>query len=102
MNIERKKYAELLKWKASSDKSKAILIKGARRVGKSYLAETFAKKEYKTHIIIDFSSPRPGTLKIFREYGNKELLNEFFNQLSVLYGVTLYPGKSLFVFDEVQ
>ena len=49
MDIQRKAYEKLLQWKNSSERSKAILIKGARRVGKSYLAEAFAKKEYQSY-----------------------------------------------------
>lgn len=102
MEIQRKAYQTLLKWKNGSSSAKAILIKGARRVGKSYLAEEFAKKEYQTYIMIDFSSPVPGTLKVFQQYGNRTNLDELYNQLSVLYGVPLYPGKSVIIFDEVQ
>lgn len=102
MDIDRKAYQQLLNWKNSSPSSKAILIKGARRVGKSYLAEEFARKEYESYILIDFSSALPGTLNIFQKYGNKASVDEFFNQLSVLYSTPLYPGKSVFIFDEVQ
>lgn len=102
MKIRRKAYQELLEWKNSSDMSKAILVKGARRVGKSYLVEEFARNEYRSYIMIDFSSVIPGTLKVFQEYGNRAKLDEFFNQLSVLYGSPLYPGKSVIIFDEVQ
>ena len=102
MDIKRKAYDRLLTWKNASDSSKAILIKGARRVGKSYLAELFARNEYRSYIMIDFSSPIPGTIKVFKEYGNRSQLDEFFNQLSVLYGVPLYPGESVFIFDEIQ
>ena len=102
MDIKRKAYTGLLEWKNSSDSAKAILVKGARRVGKSYLCEHFARKEYRTYILIDFASPRPGTKKIFEQYGNRSNLNEFFNQLSVLYGVPLYERDSVLIFDEVQ
>ena len=102
MNIERKAYGKLLQWKNSSDASKAILIKGARRVGKSYLAEAFAKKEYQSYILIDFASPLKGTKQIFEKYGNRQNLTEFFNQLSVLYGVPLTERKTVFIFDEIQ
>ena len=102
MDIKRKAYTDLLKWKNSAPSSKAILIKGARRVGKSYLAETFAQKEYASYILIDFASPQAGTKAIFEKYGNRQALNEFFNQLSVLYGVPLYEGRSVFIFDEIQ
>jgi len=100
--IKRKAYHELLEWKNSGDSSKAILIKGARRVGKTVLSEEFAKNEYRSHIVIDFSSPVPETLDVFQKYGNRARLDEFFNQLSVLYGTPLYPRESIFVFDEVQ
>ena len=102
MEIKRKAYQKLSEWKRSSDTSKAIMIKGARRVGKSYLAEHFAANEYKTYILIDFASPLPGTKRIFSEYGNKSSLDEFFNQLSVLYGVPLQERKSCIIFDEIQ
>ena len=88
--IERKAYKQLLDWKNSSDNGKALLIKGARRVGKSFLAETFAKNEYKSYILIDFSSPLQGTLQVFKKYGNKGTLDEFFNQISILYSTPLY------------
>ena len=61
MDIQRKTYNQLLQWKNATPSSKAILIKGARRVGKSYLAETFAKREYSSYILIDFASPLAGT-----------------------------------------
>ena len=102
MDIRRKAYDKLLQWKHSSDSSKAILIKGARRVGKSYLAEAFAKNEYQTFILIDFASPLKGTKTIFEKYGNRQHLNDFFNQLSVLYAVPLIERRSVFIFDEIQ
>ena len=102
MDIQRKAYNQLLRWKNATASSKAILIKGARRVGKSYLAEAFAKKEYSTYILIDFASPLAGTKAIFEKYGNRHSLNEFFNQLSVLYGTPLIERKSVFIFDEIQ
>lgn len=102
MELYRKAYQELRKWKDANNTSKAILIQGARRVGKSYLAELFAKNEYETYLMIDFASPRAGTIKVFEEYGNKESLTELFNQLSVIYGVPLREHRSLIIFDEIQ
>lgn len=102
MIIKRKIYQDLAMWKNSSNDSKAILIKGARRVGKSFLTEEFAKNEYKSYILIDFSSPKNGTLRIFNKYGNKYSLDEFFNQLSVLYSTPLYNRQSVIIFDEIQ
>lgn len=102
MVIRRKAYEKLLQWKNASGSSKAILIKGARRVGKSYLAEAFAKNEYQSYIMIDFASPFKGTKAIFEKYGNRHSLTEFFNQLSVLYGVPLFERRSVLIFDEIQ
>lgn len=102
MILQRKIYQRLLEWKNSSSAGKAMLIKGARRVGKSFMAEEFAKQEYKSYILIDFSSPMEGTLHIFKKYGNKYALDEFFNQLSVLYATPLYHRESVLIFDEIQ
>ncbi len=102
MILQRKIYQRLLEWKNSSSAGKAMLIKGARRVGKSFMAEEFAKQEYKSYILIDFSSPMEGTLQIFKKYGNKYTLDEFFNQLSVLYATPLYHRESVLIFDEIQ
>ncbi len=102
MILQRKLYQKLLDWKNSTTDSKALLIKGARRVGKSFLSEEFAKNEYKSYILIDFSSPLLGTLQIFKKYGNRYSLDEFFNQLSILYSTPLYPRQSILIFDEIQ
>lgn len=102
MDIKRKAYDQLINWKKTNDGSKALLIKGARRVGKSYIAEKFGKNEYRSYILIDFASPKNGTIKIFEKYGTRESLTELFNQLSVLYETVLYDRNSLFIFDEVQ
>ena len=102
MDIRRKAYDKLLDWKNSSSSSKAIMVKGARRVGKSFLVEGFAKNEYKTYILIDFASPPKNLLNVFKQYGNQHSLDEFFNQLSVLYSTPLIPGNSVIIFDEVQ
>lgn len=100
--LHRKIYQKLIEWKNSSSVGKAILIKGARRVGKSFIAEEFAKNEYKSYILIDFSSQMDGTLQIFKKYGNKYNLDDFFNQLSLLYATPLYNRESVLVFDEIQ
>ena len=75
MILHRKAYEKLIQWKNSSVSSKAILIKGARRVGKSFLAENFAKNEYKSYILIDFSRTTSDILECFDDIGN---LNIFF------------------------
>ena len=65
MALKRKIYQNLLNWKNSSKGSTAIMIDGARRVGKSYVAEEFAKNEYKSYIIIDFANISPEIEKLF-------------------------------------
>lgn len=97
-----KGYQELLKWKNSSEGSKAILVSGARRVGKSFLVEDFAKNEYKSYILIDFASLDKSVISIFEKFGNKMRIDEFFNQLSVMFSTKLYNHESLIIFDEVQ
>lgn len=100
MALKRKIYQNLLNWKNSSKGSTAIMIDGARRVGKSYVAEEFAKNEYKSYIIIDFAnvSPEIEKLFIYERYD----LNFFFQKLMAFYGTQLYPRESIIIFDEVQ
>lgn len=99
MNIERKIYQALLAWKRETGGRKALLIEGARRVGKSTIAEKFAKEQYKSYILIDFNiAPK-------RVKDNFDLLNEpdvFFQNLSLEYNTRLYPRESLIIFDEIQ
>ena len=71
MILHRKAYEKLIQWKNSSVSSKAILIKGARRVGKSFLAENFAKNEYKSYILIDFADITPSLLDVFSIYSTE-------------------------------
>ena len=98
--MKRKAYDELLRWKEESKGTSAILIDGARRTGKSYLAEVFAKNEYRSHIMIDFSEAPPSVRETFEEDSmNLDLL---FSKLSLIYGTRLYERESLIVFDEVQ
>jgi predicted AAA+ superfamily ATPase len=99
LELKRKIYSSLLRWKASNGSS-ALLIAGARRVGKSYIAELFAKQEYRTNIFIDFSKVSPELMDIF--INEQADLNLFFTKLSLLYSTKLYQRKSLIVFDEVQ
>lgn len=98
--MRRKAYDELLKWKTVSNGKSAILIDGARRVGKSYLAETFAKEQYRSSLIINFSDVSDDVKDYFRE--SSEDLDLFFNKLSYHFGVRLYPRESVIIFDEVQ
>lgn len=100
--LRRKGYQKLLEWKNSSENSKAMLINGARRVGKSFLAEEFARNEYKTHILVDFSSADKSVFNLFENFGNRMKIDEFFNQLSVMFSTKLFPHESVIIFDEVQ
>ena len=98
--LRRKIYDDLLSWKNNSRGQTALLIDGARRVGKSYIAELFAKQEYKSYIIIDFGNVPKDILDLF-EYDSADL-DLFFAKLSAFYSTRLYKRDSLIVFDEVQ
>ena len=100
MELKRKFYDKLIQWKLKSQGSTSMLIEGARRVGKSYMATMFAKNNYKSHIIIDFANIDPAVTAIFEH--NSTDLELFFNKLSAYYGVKLHRRESLIVFDEVQ
>ena len=76
-----------------------MLLEGARRVGKSTIAENFAKNEYKSYILIDFSKTTSNILECFDDIGN---LNIFCLRLQAETGITLYEHESLIIFDEVQ
>lgn len=98
--MKRKIYQDLLRWKAESQGKTALLIDGARRVGKSYIAEEFAKREYKNYILIDFNRVPPEIPELFSNYLHD--LDLLFLYLSNFYGVKLYERETLFIFDEVQ
>jgi len=97
--FKRKLYDKMLQWKLTRDGSTALLIKGARRVGKSTIAEEFARREYESYIIIDFADA-PAAL--WEAIDNISDRNNFFLQIQFIYGVKLYERKSVIVFDEVQ
>ncbi len=97
--FKRKAYDKLLDWKKTWDGKYAVLLEGARRVGKSTLAECFAKNEYESYILIDFSKNEKNLFDCFEDIGNLDL---FFLRLQNASGVTLYKRKSVIVFDEVQ
>jgi predicted AAA+ superfamily ATPase len=100
MVFQRKIYSKLLDWKTRSSKEKALLIEGARRVGKSTIVEEFGKNEYKSYLLIDFNDASDVVKNAFEMYLND--LDTFFMILQAEYNVTLYPGESLVIFDEVQ
>ena len=97
--FKRKIYDTMLRWKSGRNGSSALLIKGARRVGKSTIAEEFAKKEYRSYIAIDFARASDAVKGIF---DNLDDLDYIFLQLQALYHVTLYNRESVIIFDEVQ
>ena len=97
--MKRKAYEHFLKWKDSNGKT-ALLVKGARRVGKSFLVEEFAKNEYKTYILIDFNKADSRVKDIFEN--NIDDLDSFFLMLQTFYNVKLYKRESVIIFDEVQ
>ena len=99
MWFERKAYDKLIEWKENYANEYAALLEGARRVGKSTIAETFAKNEYKSYIMLDFSEVADNIRKIFDDIGNLDL---FFLRLQTETGITLYENESLIIFDEVQ
>lgn len=98
--MKRRIYDRLKAWKQKSGGSSAILIDGARRVGKSYIAREFAKNEYKSFIFIDFYNVDSKVRALFDEYLND--LDTFFMYLQSYMGVKLYKRESVIVFDEIQ
>lgn len=97
--FKRKIYDEILEWKENKSEKYALLIKGARRVGKSTIAEEFARKEFKSYILIDFAHTSKAIIELFDDTYD---LDFFFLQLQQLTGVRLYENESVIIFDEVQ
>ena len=97
--FKRKVYSQLLEWKSTFNGTYAALIQGARRVGKSTVAEAFAKNEYKSYIKIDFAHISNDMLSIFNDISNLDL---FFLRLQAETNVTLYKRESVIIFDEIQ
>lgn len=98
--LKRKIYDKLVTWKKKSNGKTALLLDGARRVGKSYIAELFASQEYKSHILIDFANISDEIQNLF-EHESYDL-DLFFAKLSAFYGTRLYQRESLIIFDEIQ
>ena len=98
--MKRKIYDRLLEWKNESRGKTALLIDGARRVGKSYIVKEFGLREYRSHIIIDFNNVQKQVVELFENYLTD--LDSFFMYLGLYYNVKLEPRKTLIVFDEVQ
>ena len=97
--FRRKAYDLLKKWKKESNGTTAILIEGARRVGKSTVAENFAQNEYEDYILIDFSTADDAVKRNFENIGDSDT---FFRNLFVLTGKSLEKRKGLIIFDEIQ
>lgn len=97
--FKRKIYDTMLKWKNERHGDTALLIQGARRIGKSTIAEEFARKEYKTYILIDFSKVSKEVSDLFNDISD---LNYLFLRLQFLFQVQLHERESVIIFDEVQ
>ncbi len=100
MNFKRKIYDRLLEWKKRTDGKSAILIEGARRVGKSTIAEEFAKNEYEDYLLLDFSIETTDVHRNFEE--NISNPDTFFRNLFAIKGKDLPKRHSVIIFDEVQ
>ena len=98
--FQRKAYKQLQEWKNISQGSTALLIEGARRVGKTTLVKQFAANEYKDSLYIDFSKTNPDTLNLFRD--QREDIDTFLRMLQLNYGKNLPVRESVIIFDEVQ
>lgn len=98
--MKRKIYDKLLEWKQTSNGNTALLIDGARRVGKSYIVEQFAKENYLSYILIDFNRVGKEITELFENYLDD--LDSLFLYLSTYYNTKLFQGNSLIIFDEVQ
>lgn len=97
--FKRKIYDRLLKWKQESNGKSALLVQGARRIGKSTIVEEFAKNEYSSYLIIDFNKASAVVMSLFDDLMDLDFI---FLQLQTIYNVVLEKRKSVIIFDEVQ
>lgn len=97
--FKRKIYKKLIDWKRTKDGQTALLIRGARRVGKSTIAEEFAKREYTSYIKVDFADAPDAVWEAVTHISDRD---QFFLQLQFIYNVRLEPRKSVIIFDEIQ
>ena len=97
--FRRKVFEELADWKNNYAPKYAALLEGARRVGKSTVAEEFAKSNYRSYIKVDFANITRELLDVFKDIANHKV---FFLRLQAVTGVTLYPRESVIIFDEIQ
>lgn len=98
--MKRKIYNKLLEWKKHRNGATAMLIEGARRIGKSYIVEEFARNEYDSYLLIDFNKADKVVWTWFETL--LEDLDTLFMNLQILYNTRLIPGRSVIVFDEIQ
>lgn len=97
--FKRKIYSQLRLWKENTGGRRALMIKGARRVGKSTVAEEFARNEYESYILIDFGQASKRVIDLFDDLSDLDFI---FLQLQMIYKVKLIERKSVIIFDEVQ
>ena len=100
MIFKRKVYQKFLKWKNESQGKSALLVEGARRIGKSTVVQEFAKNEYDSYLLIDFTNISPSVKNAFETCRNN--IDDLFLRLSAEYGVSLKRRESVVIFDEVQ
>ena len=99
MILKRKIYERFVDWKANWGGKRALLVQGARRIGKSTIVEEFAKNEYETYILINFQSDLGKVEQLFKN--DISDLDTFFRNLSLIYGKRLLERKTLIIFDVV-
>ncbi len=97
--FRRKVFEELKDWKNNYAPKYAVLLEGARRVGKSTVAEAFAKENYRSYIKVDFANITKELLDVFKDIADHKM---FFLRLQTVTGITLYPRESVIIFDEIQ
>ena len=97
--FKRKIYQDLLDWKTTENGRTAIMVEGARRVGKSTIVEQFAQQEYESYILIDFNKAKREVVTLWDDLTD---LDTLFLKLQQTYGITLTPRRSAIIFDEVQ
>lgn len=97
--FKRKALEKLKYWKEKKAPKYSVLLEGARRVGKSTIAEEFAKQEYRSYIKVDFANITQDVLDVFDDIANLDI---FFLRLQTATGITLYKRESVIIFDEIQ
>lgn len=97
--MKRKIYNKILQWKQRWNGRTALLVDGARRIGKSWIVEEFGRREYESYIVIDFNNVSKDIIDLFENYLTD--LDTFFMRLSLFKNVRLHERKSLIIFDEV-